>query len=427
VRVSIDRSFRRGLGLFNADRLRWLDEAATLGPLVGLGFGKVTAWVLTDVELARRVLITEPASFVRPLNFRRPTSTAIGKNLFTESQKEWEILDPHLSPQLHGASVTRRLDRARSLIAEDVSRWPVGVTIDLDEAASRVVLRAACFLLFDYELDFDRANEMVYHQRALMGWLGDKIGRPSSVVPFTLGRSGREMREHREAFYSNICCIIRNARSMNDHETVLSALLAVRKRGAALSERELCGQVAGLIGAGNEVTGATLAWALVYGAENPEAFQALRTPQGDPHSYVLESIRLSSCAWSLTRVPTRPVSLSAEGHSTIVSRRSPVIVYLRGMNRSPTVWAEPHRFDPGRHTAEGDSAKRSFIPFGLGTRGCPGQQIALAELESALSVIAQRGRVTIDGHVSEDPLFAIRARGGLRGRLEPSGDHGSLG
>ena len=92
-KLTIDQSFRRGLAAFNNDRLQWLDEAAALGPLVGLGFGKITAWVLTGVELAR--LITESAAFVRPLNFRRPTSMAIGKSLFIESQKEWEAIGPH--------------------------------------------------------------------------------------------------------------------------------------------------------------------------------------------------------------------------------------------------------------------------------------------------------------------------------------------
>jgi len=351
---------------------------------------------------------------------------AIGETLFTESQKQWEAIDPHLSPQLHGAAVTRRLDKARAMITEDVSRWPTGVPIDLDEATSRLVLRAACLLLlFDYDLDFSRANDMVQHQRVLMGWLGDRIGRPSSVVPFVVGRKGREMHEHRDAFYSNIRDIISRAKSNDDQDTVLSALLAVRQRGAALSERALCGHVAGLIGAGNDVTGAPLAWALVYGAQNPEAFGALRTSQGDAHAFVLESIRLSSCAWSLTRVPTREVSLSTDKHSTVVGRRSPVIVYLRGMNRSLAVWTEPNRFDPMRHNVEGDSHRKSFIPFGLGVRGCPGQEIALAELEVAVPAIAARGRVIIDDHVAEDPLFAIRVRGGLRGRIEPVEEPGT--
>src|ERR1700690_2278369 len=99
-KLTVDRSFLRGLAAFNKDRLRWLDEAAALGPLVGLRFGRGTSWVMTDLDQARRVVITEAASFVRPLNFRRPTSMAIGANLFTESQEQWEAIGPRLSPQL---------------------------------------------------------------------------------------------------------------------------------------------------------------------------------------------------------------------------------------------------------------------------------------------------------------------------------------
>ena len=418
-KLTVDRSFLRGLAAFNRDRLRWLDEAAALGPLAGLRFGQVTSWVMTDLDLARRVLITEAGYFVRPLNFRRPTSMAIGANLFTESQEQWEAIGPHLSPQLHGAAVTRRLETARNLIADDVSHWPSGVPIDLDEACSRLVLRAACLLLFDYELDHDRANTMVHHQRALMAWMGDRIGRPISVVPFVSGRSGREMRMHREAFYSGIKEIIRHRKSDPDQDTVMSALLSVRRRGSALSERALCGHVAGLVGAGNDVTGASLTWALVHGAQHPDEFRRLGASDADVRSYVLESIRLSSCAWSITRVPTREVTLSSGGRSTVVGRRSPAIVYLRGMNRSPSIWAEPERFNPARHSSERSSPRKEFIPFGLGARGCPGQQIALAELDAALPAIANRGRMAIEGDVTEDPLFAIRVRGGLRGRIEP--------
>jgi len=96
-----------------------------------------------------------------------------------------------------------------------------------------------------------------------------------------------------------------------------------------------------------------------------------------------------------------------------------VIVYLRGMNRSPPIEKELEHFDPARHATEGESRRRAFIPFGPGTRGCPGQQIALAELEAALPIIAKRGMIEIDGQVKEDLLFAIRVRGGLRGRDVP--------
>ena len=55
--------------------------------------------------------------------------------------------------------------------------------------------------------------------------------------------------------------------------------------------------------------------------------------------------------------------------------------------------------------------------FGLGPRGCIGQHLALAELNAVIPSLARRGDVSIDGPVVEDASFALRVRGGLRGRL----------
>jgi hypothetical protein len=43
--LGIHRSLTKSLRLFDADRLRWLDEAAALGPLVALRMGPVKTWL----------------------------------------------------------------------------------------------------------------------------------------------------------------------------------------------------------------------------------------------------------------------------------------------------------------------------------------------------------------------------------------------
>ena len=57
--LQIDRSLRRSLRLFGQDRLRWLDEAASLGPLVNLKVGPANTWIVTDPEIARTLLVTD--------------------------------------------------------------------------------------------------------------------------------------------------------------------------------------------------------------------------------------------------------------------------------------------------------------------------------------------------------------------------------
>ena len=94
-----------------------------------------------------------------------------------------------------------------------------------------------------------------------------------------------------------------------------------------------------------------------------------------------------------------------------------VTIYLRGANRDAAIWPDPERFDPDRHLVVEREQSRALIPFGLGPRGCIGQHLAMAEMLAVLPVFARRGDICVDGPVLEDASFALRVRGGLRGRF----------
>ncbi len=61
--VRIDRSLRRSLRAFDADRLHFLDEAAVLGPVAGLRFGPSTVYVVSDADVARTIR-DQPADLI---------------------------------------------------------------------------------------------------------------------------------------------------------------------------------------------------------------------------------------------------------------------------------------------------------------------------------------------------------------------------
>ena len=80
-RIVVHRSLRRALDLFNQNRFGWLDRAAAAGPSVEMQLGHVKIWVVTDAAVARQVLLTDEANWLRPSYFRIPTRQAIGDNL----------------------------------------------------------------------------------------------------------------------------------------------------------------------------------------------------------------------------------------------------------------------------------------------------------------------------------------------------------
>lgn len=414
----IDRSPLRAARVFNSDRLRWLDEAASLGPLVRVPFGPVLSlWVLSDPDAARDVLIGSAGDWRRPPPLMTALRVAGGENLFTIADQAWAKLQPSLSPAFHKRALEPRLRCVPAIVGDQVQALPRETTVDLDLEMARLTIIVASWVLFGIEVDRDRAGELALHQRAAINWVGDRIGSVFAAVPVAAGRRGREMREHRRAILDYAKEILDTHRSVSSAKVdLLDALVSAQPNGRRLSETELQTHVAGFFTAGTETTAAAIGWAIVHGAANPSEWARLREDPGAAVAYTAETLRLSPSAWAIPRAPRkRGVTLTVGGSTTVIPRRQSISIYVRGINRDPNTWPNPMTFSPSRHAAPTVSQQRALIPFGLGPRGCIGQHLALAEIEAALPLLARHGDITVEGQPVEDPHFALRVRDGLRG------------
>jgi cytochrome P450 len=417
--IDVHRSIRKALKIFDADRLRWLDEAAATGPVVGLRMGPVKTWVVTDPDVARTMLVSESAAWRRPPATIAPIRLGVGENLFTQSDKSWAELQPLVAPALRKKSLEARLADIPTLIADEVRSLPFDQSIDLELTTGRIALTLAAWVLLGERLDPATAESIAHHQREVVRWVGVRLGELTGFAPVALGPRAREMKRHRDALDAYADEVIARAGTRRTDDDVLAALIRARPGGRALAPEARRGHVLGLFLAGNETTGAALAWALVHGANAPAEWARLRG--GDPRyvsAYLTETLRLTPPVWGIPRTPARAgVSIRAGGVNTPLRRGHLATIYLRGMNRDPDAWSDPLRFDPSRHGAAGDEAPRVLLPFGLGSRGCIGQHLALAELAAALPALARHGDIAIEGRATEDPGFAVRVEGGLRGRF----------
>jgi cytochrome P450 len=418
--VKVHRSLTKGLKLFDADRLRWLDEAAALGPVVALRMGPVNTWVITDAEVARALLVTDAGSWMRPPALVAPIRVGVGENLFTQADKNWEKLQPLVAPAFRKKALEVRLSEMDAIIKDEVHAIPLGEAIDLEAAMGRIALSLAAWVLLGERLDPTRAAEIAHHQRAVVGWVGHRLGELTGFIPLAPGARGRAMKSHRAALHAYADEVISRAGSRaGTDDDVLDALVRARPSGRALTADELRGHVLGLFFAGNETTGAALAWALVHGAGAPEAWSEVRAePERNTLPFLSESLRLNPAVWGIPRTPNRAgVSVTSAGITTRVRRGQVTTVYLRAINRDPRIWDDPLTFDPSRHDDDSKDQQRALIPFGLGPRGCIGQHLAMAELSAVIPALARHGNITIDGTVTEDAGFALRAAGGLTGRF----------
>ena len=417
--VRIDRSLLKALRAFSEDRLRWLDEAAALGPVTGLRFGPSTVFVVTKAELARTILVTDADAWTRPPAMRLPVRMGVGENIFTQSDKTWARTQPLVAPAFRGRALASRLERLDEIIDGQLSGVTPDEEIDLELLMGRIALVVAAWVFLGDRLDTERAHELADHQRHIIDWVGHRLGAISAGVPLSVGREARRMHTHRHALERYADTIIeRAARDENIEDTVLRRLQSVSTNGPTLGHNAIRSQVLGLLLAGNETTAAALSWILVHASRYPAAWRAIRREPARADSFVTETLRLRPPAWGLTRTPTRGrVTLPYDGARIRVHRPSVVTVYLRGIHRDPKVWPDPERFDPERHDDLDRAQTRNLIPFGLGPRGCIGQHLALAELGAITPALAELGDVAIADEPAEDASFSLRPAGGLRGRF----------
>jgi cytochrome P450 len=417
--LKVHRSVTKGLKLFDAERLRWLDEAAAIGPLVALRMGPVKTFVVTDAELARTMLVPEGSSWQRPPALAVPIRTGVGENLFTQSDKAWARLQPAVAPLFRKKALEARLTDIDTIVADLVNAIPTGATVDLELAMGQIALTLAAWVMLGDRLDATRAEEIAHHQRAVVGWIGAQVGKLNGIVPVAFGANAREMKRHREVLRTYADDVIARAQTTDRADDVLGALLRARPSGKSLTADELRGHVLGLFLAGNETTAAALSWSLVHAAQAPETWCAVRDdPGAQTLPFVTESLRLTPAVWGIARTPNRAgVMVAAGGVSTRVRRGQLATIYLRAINRDPDTWTDPLRFDPSRHSTADKDQQRSLLPFGLGPRGCIGQHLAMAELNAVIPALARHGDITVDGAITEDASFSLRVRGGLYGRF----------
>jgi cytochrome P450 len=420
--LTIDRSVTKALAKFDANRLRWLDEAAALGPLVALRMGPVKVWIVTDPEAGRRMLVGDADAWIRPPATLVPVRLGVGENLFSQPDRRWAQVQPAVAPAFRRKALEARLTEIDAIVDDDVGSISVGAEVDFSALLERVAMRCAAWVILGEELDAARAEELSLHQRAVVQWVSVRLGRLTGFVPLALGAPGREMKRHRAALNAYADEVIARAAKRPAADDVLGALLRARPAGKPLSHDALRGHVLGLLLAGNETTAAALTWAVAHGAANPVEWSRLRArPAARVHAFLDESLRLNPAVWGIPRTPRRAGTvLATPGSTTRVRRGQVTTVYLRGINRDPGLWPDPLRFDPSRHESDGKEARRALIPFGLGPRGCIGQHLAMAEMSAVLPALTRRGDVVVDDEPVENPEFALRVRGGLRGRfVEP--------
>jgi cytochrome P450 len=168
-------------------------------------------------------------------------------------------------------------------------------------------------------------------------------------------------------------------RRREPRDDLVSALLAARIDGEALSHQDVRSFCVLLLVAGNETTTNLIANAVLSFDDHPEAWAELRGDPGLVPQAVEEVLRHRSPIQCMFRL-ARP---GAEIGGKAIEPGQRALAWIGAANRDPDVFGDPERFDihrtPNRHVA-----------FGHGIHFCLGAPLARLEAAVALEAFVRR-------------------------------------
>lgn len=161
---------------------------------------------------------------------------------------------------------------------------------------------------------------------------------------------------------------------------LLSALIAVEEAGDRLSTGELVMLAEAVLMAGTDTTRNQLACCIALLGAHPEQWRRfVEQPELAPR-VVEETMRYLGAVQGTMRVASHDI----EYRDVCFPIGTLVTLSLAGANRDPDIFPEPERFDITRVTTV------PHMTFGSGIHHCLGAHLARAELQEALTLIAQR-------------------------------------
>ncbi|MER6917120.1 cytochrome P450 [Streptomyces sp. NPDC000594] len=386
--------------------LDFVSALPELGEVVRIRLGPVGVLLVCDPDLTHEVLL-DPRTFDKGGFIFDRAREYMGDNLATCPHSAHLRQRRLTQPAFHISRLPGYAGIMADAIDETAAAWRDGAVVDpvadLMALTAKVILRT----MFSWGLSDRSLSDAVGDLVVVVDGTYWRSLVPPAVLRVPLPANRRFDRAHHRLSATFLRIIQEYRADGTDRGDLLSILLATRDEGdgGGMSDTEISNQLFGFFLAGTETTATLLAWTLHALTERPELQERLHAEidtvlGGRPPGFddlealdvtrriLTESLRHYTPVWMLTRVTTTDTRIGPyEVPAGTTLMYSPYIVH-----HLPSLYPDPHRFDPDRWAPGEKPPRRGFLPFAVGSRKCIGDAFALTEATLALATIAQRWR-----------------------------------
>ncbi|XP_030380660.1 probable cytochrome P450 6a14 [Scaptodrosophila lebanonensis] len=402
--------------------------------------------VVTDLELAKHILIKDFNKFVDRRAYNNHKEDPLSAHLFNLQGEQWRQLRMKLTPAFSSGKLKHMfgsvVDVAKQLeLTLQKQLDKEGAVLELHDLLGRYttdVIGKCAFGLDCHSLQNPRAEFRVVGRQlfqadrhASVRWqlfkltYGEFFKRlglrliPKSHTDFI-------MRVVRETVASRESRAGQDGRR-NDFIDLLLDLKNPQEGGKGLSVEQLAAQVFVFFVAGFETSSSNMSFALYELAKQPRVQQKLRSEilrvlsKHEALTYeamldmtyldqvVYETLRKYPALASLTRIATEEYTLPGGDSHITLDRGTVVHIPVRAIHYDPEIYAEPQEFRPERFEAQAWQQRHplAFLGFGVGPRNCIGSRFGLMQVKLGLIGLLRQFQFRLPGSGERPAELAI--------------------
>jgi len=377
------------------DLFRWMNENFALyGDIYRASVFGSEVYVVSAPEHCERILRRNWRNYSRNGQVVKRIALLLGNGLIASNGEFWAGQRRMIQPAFLKDSIGGLVENMVKINSELLNKWKaaarLGEKINVTHDVSALVLKITLTAIFGADYD-----TVAPYFDILAGESARNFAFAVSFRP--LGRIIVELAARRR----------RDGTTSND---LLTKLMQARDRdnGEPMPDGQLAKEVMTLIVAGHETTASLLNWIWYLLATHPESQERLAkllaslpgddSPAIDAllkYSYarqvIDEALRLYPPLWLMTRKALDDDRLG----DFFVPAGTEIYISPYLIQRSPSLWPSPDRFDPDRMSPENVSKRHelAFCPFGAGPRNCVGELMARVEAQIHLMMFASQLRL----------------------------------
>ncbi|MFD5624944.1 cytochrome P450 [Streptomyces sp. NPDC127072] len=369
----------------------------------------VDAVFVRDPVLVRAILVSESKNYGKGELFRKArTLSRVG--LFSED----EIMHRHYrrlaNPYVRSTQVDEYVPDMREISNGFTSAWRAGESVDIQSEMCRIT----CSIVVQTLMTGlpSQTSEALSESLSRLAW--EMIRKPlygKAAARAARPGGGKRLSQARREFADLLTvCIAELLDSPETRAGYLSTLLSDSdaQGNSLLTAQEVCEEAVMMLTAATVTTASVMSWALYLVSTDPLVEKMLANDMArglsgsavDDHDasgytrrFLMEVLRLYPPIWISCRQALSDVVLG--DHALPAGTNLVFSSYL--LHRDPERFADPSRFDPDRWlTITLGNVDASYIPFGIGSKGCIGETFAWRQLEVILESVMQKWTLEID-------------------------------